>query len=52
MTGGYPLRLISSSSVFGGKCLSTSDVLYACHFLIEETPHYIKLRVLFKKDNS
>ena len=27
---GYPLRLISSGSVFGGKCLSTSDVLYTC----------------------
>ena len=30
------MRLISSGSVFGGECLSTSDVLYACYFLIKE----------------
>ena len=33
---GYRLRLISSGSVFGGKCFSTSDVLYACYFLIKD----------------
>ena len=32
---GYPLRLISSGSVFGGEFLSTSDVMYACYFLIK-----------------
>ena len=33
---GVPLRLISSGSVFRSKCLSTSDVMYACYFLIKE----------------
>ena len=33
----YPqLRLISSGSVFGGKCLSTCDVMYACYFLLKQ----------------
>ena len=33
---GYPMRLISSGSVFGSNCLSTSDVIYACYFLVKE----------------
>ena len=34
---GYPFGLISSGSVFGVKCISTCDVMYAFYFLIKET---------------
>ena len=30
------MRLINSGSVFGSKCLSASDVMYACYILIKE----------------
>ena len=34
---GVPVEVeVSSGSVFGGECLSTSDVLYASHLLIKE----------------
>ena len=52
---GYRLRLISSGSVFGGKCFSTSDVLYACYFLIKELVTLKTLVVLcntLKKEGS
>ena len=33
---GYPFGLISRGSVFGVKCISTCDVMYAFYFLIKE----------------
>ena len=44
------MRLISSGSVFEGKCLSTTDVLYASYFLIKERSiisAFVKVRFEF-----
>ena len=47
---GYPLRLISSGSVFGVKCISTCDVMHAFYFLIKERQiisTFVKIRFEF-----
>ena len=47
---GYPLGLISSGSVFGVKCISTCDVMYAFYFLIKERQiisTFVKIRFEF-----
>ena len=41
---GYPLGLISSGSVFGVKCISTCDVMYAFYFLIKVAQPSIFIR--------